>query len=625
MRLGARELTATTPVRPSWWEASWFAQNRQLVASGVHTLSLITALALWIISLPMVNLREMTDLGLITVLPTAYYIAVGIVISSACLLLRNPTANTTLLLAHIVSLIFMFHATPTLLYGSLRYSWAWKHVGIVDYIHRFGVVNPTIAEMNVYHNWPGFFTLSAFLDQASGLTDPLGYAPWATVFFNLMALGALLLIFQSLTTDQRLVWFSLLLYFVTSWVGQDYYAPQAFAYVLHLAIIGVCLRWFRVTAPPDRAALKRWLRFNRIVDFYCWIVRHTAPVEIMSTPTTPVRRAGLFLLMTVFVIVIVTSHQLTPIMTLTMLTSLLVFRQFNNRYLPVFTAVFTLAWIFFAAEYYAGDVIESTVESMVRPSESVQLISLDAVSREGQIIAIVGRILTVSVWGLAGLGFLRKLLLDSWDVAPVMLAFVPFALMAANNYGGEMIFRVYMFTLPFMVYLGASLFYPDAGRGRNLLTTALMLACVSLLTIGFFFPYYGKDNQYYFSPEEIAAGQYIVDNAPEGSLIVEGTRNYPSRYHNYEYYTYVAISREDPDSQAGILADPVGVMQRWMSNPDYTDAYLIITKSQKVEVAITGPMPPRSLERIESALLESPLFKVVFQNRDAIIFALNER
>ena len=43
-----------------------------------------------------------------------------------------------LLAGHVVALVAILHATPSILYGTLRYAWAYKHVGIVDYIQRHG-------------------------------------------------------------------------------------------------------------------------------------------------------------------------------------------------------------------------------------------------------------------------------------------------------------------------------------------------------------------------------------------------------------------------------------------------------------------------------------------------------
>ena len=46
---------------------------------------------------------------------------------------------------------------------------------------------------------------------------------------------------------------------------------------------------------------------------------------------------------------------------------------------------------------------------------------------------------------------------------------------------------------------------------------------------------------YVFTTEEVAAATWLADNAPEGSLLVEGSRNYPTQFHNYEYFRYCLL------------------------------------------------------------------------------------
>jgi hypothetical protein len=581
---------------------------------------LLGALLLWGSSLSGVDLRKMTDLGLITVLPSAYYGAVGALVVSICVMIRHAQRHQTLLILHVAALILIFHGTPVLLYGTLRYSWAWKHVGIVDFIQRYGAVNP--SSLSIYHNWPGFFTLSAFLDSAAGLKDPLGYAAWAPVFFNLLNMGILLLIFQSLTKDQRLVWLSMLLFYLASWVGQDYYSPQAWTYSAHLAVMGICLRWFRETSVPDKASLRRWLVFGWVVNLYHWLIKHGPSADLEDSRSTPLRRVGLMVIAIALVLAICTTHQLTPIMSLASLGALVVFRQCRERYFPILVALLTMAWLFYSADHYLGMVIESTLETLREPMGSVQLIDL-AVTSDGQrTVAVVGRILTLSIWGVGLLGVLTQLRRGQWDLAPILLAFMPFGVMVTNSYGGEMIFRAYMFALPWMAFLGVSIFFPTPRAGQHWLWTGVIIGICGLLTVGFFFPYYGKENQFYFSPGVVAAGHYLADHAPENTLLIEGTRNYPSRFRNYEFITYVALSREPEESQQKVLRDPVTVLATWMDNSRYAASYLIITSSQKVEVDMTGAMPPGSLEYIERVLLASPKFKPIFQNEDAVIFVL---
>jgi hypothetical protein len=58
-----------------------------------------------------------------------------------------------------------------------------------------------------------------------------------------------------------------------------------------------------------------------------------------------------------------------------------------------------------------------------------------------------------------------------------------------------------------------------------------------------------------------------------------------------------------------------------MDNRLYRGAYLIITRSQKLEAEADGAMPPGSIDAIEHALLSSPRFRVVYRNQDAVVFS----
>ena len=100
-----------------------------------------------------------------------------------------------------------------------------KHVGIVYYIGRFGRVNPSIANLSVYHNWPGFFALNALITRVAGLDSALSYASWAPLFFNLCYLAGVAMIVRTLTNDHRTIALSAWIFALANWVRQDYFAP----------------------------------------------------------------------------------------------------------------------------------------------------------------------------------------------------------------------------------------------------------------------------------------------------------------------------------------------------------------------------------------------------------------
>jgi hypothetical protein len=241
-------------------------------------------------------------------------------------------------------------------------------------------------------------------------------------------------------------------------------------------------------------------------------------------------------------------------------------------------------------------------------------------------VAGVARALVVAVAALALLGALRALRAGKLGRAAPVLALVPVSLFATGNYGGEILFRVYLFAVPFLAFLGAHAFLaePRARRWSRAAPAATAVACTVLLG-GFLVAYYGKEHQNYFTPAEVAASRYVYTHAPRGSLLVEGTHNYPAQFKNYERFRYVTIGWEPPESQRPLLARPAAVLERWMGDSRLRAAYLIITRSQKIEVDEVGTMPRGSLDRIERALLASPRFRVVYRNRDATVFSLAGR
>ena len=119
--------------------------------------------------------------------------------------------------------------------------------------------------------------------------------------FNLINLVVLRYVFRGLTRNTRLIWLGLWIFFIINWVGQDYFSPQAMAYVLYLACIGLLIR--RVDHPR-----------SMLVAF----------VLVVS--------------------VVAASHQITPMMLLLAVTALVVLRRTPGWYLPVLAAAATAAW-----------------------------------------------------------------------------------------------------------------------------------------------------------------------------------------------------------------------------------------------------------------------------------------
>lgn len=548
------------------------------------------AMLLWALSLRHIDLDRIGDYGLLPLLPVTFWSALVVLLAGFTALVRNSRTPSALLAAHIGGLIAILHATPCIVYGTLRYSWAWKHVGLVDYFLHHQGTNAALQELSAYQYWPGFFTLNALLVRASGLHSALGYAIWAPPVVNALLIGPLVLIFRTATTDRRLIWSAVAIYVLSAWVGQDYFAPQAVAYFLYLSLIALCLHWFRRGVA----------------------VRPRQRVLLTALALVPMSLA------------IIVIHQLTPLMVVSGLVLLVLLCRYRVALLAVITLAFTVGWDLVAAgPWIRGNLgnIRSTIGSIWHNTHS-GFINLGLASHSQAVVARIDRLHSAGVWALAGIGFARRFRYRR-DFALVLLAVAPLPVLAGNDYGGEMIFRVYLFGLPFVAFFAAAALYPRPSSGRSLRTTAGALTVVLLLLTGFVFGYYGKEQANYFSPREVAAAEYLYDVAPPGSLIIGATSNFPWAFQHYEVYDYMWFALLEPKDRQAVLDHPVAMFSDYLDPKRHPHAFVILTRSETADVEMTGELPKGALERVTADLTGSPRFRVIYRNSDALVITAN--
>ena len=215
----------------------------------------------------------------------------------------------------------------------------------------------------------------------------------------------------------------------------------------------------------------------------------------------------------------------------------------------------------------------------------------------------------IAVVALAGLG--RRIRNGRWDATAAVLAVAPVAILAGGAYGGEAVFRVYLFALPFLVFFAAACCYPTRAHERA--RSAVLAVLVSAITLtGFLFGYFGKEQWTHFT-----VGEAVFDGAPPRSLVVDGSGDYPVGFANFEHVTYLDLVSEPPAEIDALLAAPEPFLYGWLTDARYSRAYLIITRSQKLESDALG-----QLDRIEKALLASPRFTVLYHDADASAFTV---
>ena len=582
------------------------------------TVMLVAALGLWIVALRNIDPDDIGDYGLISAFPPAMYLAVAVLTLSFCVVL-NTRVRDELLGAHVVLLILIIHATPSITYGTLRYAWAWKHLGIVDYFHRNHALWPESPTLTVYHNWPGFFTFVTHLTEASGLANAGSFAAWAPPFFELLFVLGVAAIISALTNDRRVVALGVWLFVLTNWVGQDYFAPQAFAYFLYLALFAILLRWFRNEPVPKYfKGLRR--RLQRRVG-RALVEDPPHPVEVPE----PQQRTPLLFFVVLMMIAIATSHPLTPFVAVAGLLALAITRTISVRVLPLVMATMTLAWLCTGAWPYVSPNARALFSEIGALGANVDsnLRNTSVVSDAQQLVSAAGRYVVVAMVALAALGVLRRLRVGRFEGAAISLMAAPIAVAIAGSYGGEVIFRVFLFALPFAAYLAARAFMPSDDSGRSAFTTLTLLVVSGVLLAGSFLAYYGKEQWTHFTPDEVRAAQAVFDNAPDDSLLIAFDRSMPYQFANYDRFTYVWILEEPNSSVRRILNDPVGSLEDWMEQKEYRRTYLLISRAQSDETAALGVLPAGTLDTVRDKLKASGVFDIVYDSPDATVFSLN--
>ncbi|MES0880884.1 hypothetical protein [Roseibium sp. SCP14] len=576
--------------------------------------SAFLAAVLWLASLPQMDADLLDNFGLVSILPMSFWIGLCLATCSFALSLDTSCRWPVLRPLNLVILILFLHATAPVVYETLRYSWAWKHLGIVDYIQRHGGVDREAPFLAAYHNWPLFFWISSKLADLFGLNsiEIANIVRFFPVLANLCYAALLVAIFRRFTDDFRLVWSAAWMFLCANWVGQDYFSPQAFAYGLYLLVLAICLGPLRLPGSAGSSVAHKKLNELRA------LLTRGAPRLPEPRRST---RVLLVLLVCLSIWVMVASHQLTPLILVVSLSLLSLLSGLSIGYAAL-TALALVSWVIYPAAPFTAVVLPEEVAEMLRSFSGFteKFIDTSTVDPEVAIVAWAGRLLTLGIAALACLGWLRRLSHGGRDGIACALAAAPLSIMLVTSYGGEAIFRIFLFCVPFLSFFAAALFFPTNISGRGLVPRLVFAAVTLLMAVGFFLGNNGKDRQYRFSPDEVAASQWLYERALPGTLLVEGARSYPSQFRNYENFTYVPLSNERPDARNEILSDPSGVLRRWFRNESWADGYIILTRSQKAYVEALGIMPKGALDNMEMELLAAPDFQLVFANRDARIF-----
>ncbi|WP_435532597.1 lipopolysaccharide biosynthesis protein [Streptomyces violaceusniger] len=550
------------------------------------------------------DLDRMGGLGLVSVLPRATLLGAALLIAAFAGALRLARPRRALLTVVLLATVVSLHAVPAVLEAQPRFPTAWQHLGFLDYIGRTGHAVP---DLDARWSWPGFFAGAAFLAQAAGVHDLSEVLRWWPTLLQLLCLAPLMVLLRALRASWRAKWTAVWLFALCGWVGQDYFSPQGFTYLLYLVFVAVLLVWFR---EPRVLPGKR------------------RPGEAEVTAATPAQRTALLGLLIALFAASVAAHQLTPFVMLGVVSALVLLRRSNLHGLPLLCGVMVAVWVGFLAEPYwsghwdelfggvggVGGNVSSSVSGRIEGGSSVHQLVLYVR------VALAGGVLALACWGV-----LRRRAAGFTERSLLVLTFVPFLGFGMQSYGGEMALRVFMFALPGACVLGALAVFPRVGADRaGLGPVAALLAGLTLMA-GFLVARWGNETFERVRPGEVAAMEYVyahdqptvrvlwMSNDPINNV----TPAMPWGARDMERVLY----EPTPAPRDPVLVDSLVTGLR-EAGPH---SCLMVGRGQSVYLTLDSGYDEHWQERLRRSLDQRPELRRVFANDDAALYELRRQ
>jgi len=585
-----------------------------------HIALIGVAMTAWATSLLGADLSRMAGLGLLNAMPPMYFCAFALLVAGFVAAVSRPILTPWLLGLYVLALIVVLHGTTPFLYEEPRYPWTYTHLGVINSIAETGAVD---RRVDIYSNWPGFLALNAWFSRLIGL-PPAAYAEWAQVFFNLANVAAVQFALRGVTANERLVWTATWLFLLGNWIGQDYLAPQAFAFVLAVVIVGLGLR-AELPAIVPRTRAGGWLlglvgRLRRVLPHGRRVLEPHRP--------SPLSPRGAVLVGGICYLAVLVSHQLTPVVLLTGMAALALVARRVPLWVPVTMALVELVWVALAWSYVNEhyDVFDPDPASSAAPAGYELGSGLPGLA----LVAQAARLELMLVGGLALIGLVRRLRARRWDLAVASLVVAPLLIVGFNSYGGEGRYRFYLFALPWLCFFAAVACAPAASsrirgavRGWRLaLATAALGLCMLLA-------YFGLELSSHITSKDVRTAAWFERHAPRDSLVMGLAPNFPRRMSarytrvydpafpgvpalsDYIAYRRHRLGRRDVPSIAATLG-AFGARH----------TFLILTPSQERFGRLYGLLPPGTSESLARGLRTSRLFRPVYERGPASIFEL---
>ena len=564
---------------------------------------LFIGLGAWAYGVSQVRRQAIGSFGLLASANIWFFLGLAVLLAGGLLELSRPGPRTWLLGTYLAALIVAIHATVPILYGVPEYAWVYKHIGIAQAFGQYGrVTDPS----NIYQQWPALFAAVA---SVSGLAriGPLSFAAWGPLVFELADALLLLGVFRLLEANRRVAYLALFLYEgLIAWVGQDYLSPQAFGYLLWLGIVhdprtlavgpgaSPCTPWRAragARAVPRSAAGVAWVhasaasssRRRSSPSSTSRSLRpptHAVPGDCRGRRPSASRRGAAGWLL------------------------LLMLAAIAGGYLALHYSLISQE---FGGLFSGGNAFEN--------ASGVNIYHHGAEAMTADIV----RMLAVCMWLLALIAIVRQRRALGRVSIAAALAFSPFVIVFVQNYGGEAIYRVFLFSAPWCALLIAgALVELRVALWQRL---AVASACSVALAAGLQ-GLYGPVAVDGFTPAELAASQWLYSHAAPGSVLVLAADSFPMlETANYNSYALQVMPADPQVHEAWLDEADVAEVEAWIDSLGRRNVYVVFSRSDGRLCHLLRA--PRGYTQLASAIRSRPGWSVVYRNADTTIYRVH--
>ena len=523
------------------------------------------------------------------------WLAACIVLCSGALLVAVRDHRVLPAVVAVASAITVARVTTVVATDVPLYDWTYKHLAVVDYILLNGHIAPDGTD--IYAQWSAFFVTWAWFCDVTGIDAMTVAHVFAPVVHILIALTVYCAA-RVVGCSRRTAVTATFIAEVTNWVGQDYFSPQAWSLVLTFGMLVLLLASSHSPA--------------------CGVLS-----IVVFAATVP-------------------THQLTPFWAVALACLLCAVKRAGPRWIALAMAAIAAGYLMLNLEAVLPYGLLSGGSPISNATSNVLTSGLPAKDFTSSVVRALSIAVVLTAFGCAVWSWRRRRPV----LALAIVAFSSFGLLLGQSYGGEAIFRVYLYSL-----LGCAILIAPAvvgavdgvgGRVRASLTRGIAVLGLAGVSLAGLHGYVALWPMIYETRAQVDLMNTITSDADlRTRLVMMRLGGMPTRLnadyaeltlHNPyfdEPISYDLWDGRDPNLPELKAKFPSEADLKTLNDNATRDAYMayvMFSEQSNKAVRYYGDYRSDAIDIVQKALRESPNWTLFYEDGDTVVFRnINEQ